>query len=51
MYLIMVYGKFVWCGLCVSVCMFSVCMFTVSNALLMPNATGLDRICMVEFNG
>ena len=32
--MIMVYGIFVWCSLCVSVCM-----FTGSNALLMSSAT------------
>ena len=33
-HLIMVCGIFVWCSLCVSVCM-----LTVSNALLMSSAT------------
>ena len=34
----MVCGMFVWCSLCVSVCM-----FTVSNALLMSSATLIER--------
>ena len=34
MYLIMVCGMFVWCSLCVSVCM-----LTVSNDLLLSSAT------------
>ena len=34
MYLKLVSGMFVWCSLCVSVCM-----FTVSNALFMSSAT------------
>ena len=38
MYLIMVYGMFVWCSLCVSVCM-----LTVLNALLMSSATVIVR--------
>ena len=38
MYLIMVCGMFVWCSLCVSVCM-----LTVSNALLMSSATVIVR--------
>ena len=38
MYLIMVCGMFVWCSLCVSVCM-----FTVSNAFPMSNATVIVR--------
>ena len=38
MYLIMVCGMFVWCSLCVSVCM-----LTVSNALLMCSATVIVR--------
>ena len=35
---IMVRGMFVWCSLCVSVCM-----FTVSNAFLMSRATVIVR--------
>ena len=38
MYLIMVCGMFVWCSLCVSVCM-----LTVSSALLMSSATVIVR--------
>ena len=38
MNLIMVCGMFVWCSLCVSVCM-----LTVSNALLMSSATVIVR--------
>ena len=38
MYLIIVCGMFVWCSLCVSVCM-----LTVSNALLMSSATVIVR--------
>ena len=38
MYLIMVCGMFVLCSLCVSVCM-----LTVSNALLMSSATVIVR--------
>ena len=38
MYLIMVCGMFVCCNLCESVCM-----FTVSNALLMSSATVIVR--------
>ena len=38
MYLIMVWGMFVWCSLCVSVCM-----LTVLNALLMSSATVIIR--------
>ena len=38
MYLIMVRVMFVWCNLCVSVCM-----LTVSSALLMSNATVIVR--------
>ena len=38
MYLIMVSGMFVWCSLCVSVCL-----FTVSNALLMSSITVIVR--------
>ena len=38
MYLIMVCGMFVWCSLCVSVCI-----FTVSNTLLMSSATVIVR--------
>ena len=38
MYLIMVCGMFVWCSLCVSMCM-----LTVSNALLMSSATVIVR--------
>ena len=38
MYLIMVCGMFIWCSLCVSVCM-----FTVSNDLLMTSATVIVR--------
>ena len=38
MYLIMVCGMFVWCSLSVSVCM-----LTVSNALLMSSATVIVR--------
>ena len=38
MYLIMVCGMFVWCSLCVSVCI-----FTVANALLMSSATVIVR--------
>ena len=38
MYLIMVCGMFVWCSLCVSVCM-----LTVSNVLLMSSATVIVR--------
>ena len=34
----MVYGMFVWCSLCVSVCM-----FTVSNALLISSAAAIGR--------
>ena len=37
MYLIMVCGMFVWCSLCVSVCI--LCILTVSNVLLMSSAT------------
>ena len=40
MNLIMVCGMFVWCSLCMSVC---VCMLTVSNALLMSSATVIVR--------
>ena len=38
MYLIMVCGKFGWCSLYVSVCM-----LTLSNALLMSSATVIMR--------
>ena len=38
MYLIMVCGMFVWCSLCVSVCL-----LTVSNILLMSSATVILR--------
>ena len=38
MYFIMVCGMFVWCSLCVSMCM-----LTVSNALLMSSATVIVR--------
>ena len=38
MYLIVVCGMFVWCSLCVIVCM-----LTVSNALLMSSATVIVR--------
>ena len=38
MYLIMVCEMFVWCSLCVSVCM-----FTVSNAFLMSSVTVIVR--------
>ena len=38
MYLIMVCGMFVWCSLCVSVCM-----LTESNALLMSSGTVILR--------
>ena len=38
MYFIMVCGMFVWCSLCMSVCM-----LTVSNALLMSSATVIVR--------
>ena len=44
MNLIMVFGTFVWCGLCVSVCK-----FTVSNALLMSSASvNVCSGCLVE---
>ena len=33
---VMMCGMYVWCSLCVSLCM---CMFAVSNALLMSSAT------------
>ena len=39
MHLKMVCGMFVWCSLCVGVCM-----FTVSNALLMSSATMIVRL-------
>ena len=45
MYLSMVCGMFV----CVSLSV-NVCMFTVSNALLMSNATAIVRLC-VEWVG
>ena len=38
MYFIMVSGMFVWCSLCVNVCM-----LTVSNVLLMSSATVIVR--------
>ena len=38
MYLNMVYGMFVWCSLCVSVCMLN-----VSNALYMSSVTVIVR--------
>ena len=38
MYLIMVCGMFVWCSLCVSVCI-----LTVMNALFMSSATVIVR--------
>ena len=38
--MIMVCGMFVWCSLCVSVCM-----LTLSNALLRSSATVIVRCC------
>ena len=48
MYLIMVCGMFVWCSLYVSVCM-----LTVSNALLMCSGGlfWLKPVAMVELSG